>query len=43
MKPIYIKMSAFGSYAGEEIIDFTDINSGIFLITEIPCRKNHNI
>lgn len=33
MKPIYIKMSAFGSYAGEEIIDFTDINSGIFLIT----------
>ena len=33
MRPIYIKMSAFGSYASEEIIDFTDINSGIFLIT----------
>lgn len=33
MKPIYIKMSAFGSYAGEEVIDFSDINSGIFLIT----------
>lgn len=33
MKPIYIKMSAFGSYAGEETIDFTGINSGIFLIT----------
>lgn len=29
MKPIYIKMSAFGSYAGEEIIDFTDISSEI--------------
>ncbi|HPU62987.1 MAG TPA: SMC family ATPase, partial [Mobilitalea sp.] len=33
MKPIYIKMSAFGSYAGEEVIDFTGINNGIFLIT----------
>ena len=33
MKPIYIKMSAFGSYAVEEIIDFTGIDSGIFLIT----------
>lgn len=33
MKPLYIKMSAFGSYAGVEIVDFTDINSGIFLVT----------
>lgn len=33
MKPIYIKMSAFGSYAGEETVDFTDVNHGIFLIT----------
>jgi len=33
MKPIYIKMCAFGSYAGEEVIDFTGINGGIFLIT----------
>lgn len=33
MKPIYIKMSAFGSYAGEETVEFTDINNGIFLIT----------
>ncbi|MDF2906902.1 MAG: hypothetical protein K0R34_2223 [Herbinix sp.] len=33
MKPIYVKMSAFGSYAGEEIVDFTDVNHGIFLIT----------
>src|SRR5690606_13579283 len=33
MKPIYIKMSAFGSYAGEEIVNFSDVASGIFLIT----------
>ncbi len=33
MKPIYIKMSAFGSYAGVELVDFTDVNHGIFLIT----------
>lgn len=33
MKPLYIKMSAFGSYAGEELIDFTEVGSGIFLIT----------
>jgi DNA repair protein SbcC/Rad50 len=33
MKPVYIKMSAFGSYAGEETVDFTDVNHGIFLIT----------
>lgn len=35
MKPSYIKMSAFGSYAGEEKIDFKGegINHGIFLIT----------
>ncbi|NLO09152.1 MAG: SMC family ATPase [Clostridiales bacterium] len=33
MKPIYIKMSAFGSYAGEEIVDFSEVGSGIFLIT----------
>ena len=33
MKPIYVKMSAFGSYAAEETVDFTDVNHGIFLIT----------
>lgn len=33
MKPIKIVMSAFGSYAGEEEIDFSDIQQGIFLIT----------
>jgi exonuclease SbcC len=26
-------MSAFGSYAGEEIVDFSDVSNGIFLIT----------
>ncbi len=33
MKPIYVKMSAFGSYAGEETVDFTEVNHGLFLIT----------
>ena len=33
MKPILLKMSAFGSYASEEIIDFSDVSKGIFLIT----------
>lgn len=33
MKPIYVKMSAFGSYAGEVTVDFTALDHGIFLIT----------
>lgn len=33
MKPVKITMSAFGSYAGVETIDFTDKNKGVFLIT----------
>lgn len=33
MKPIKLIMSAFGSYAGRETIDFTDVQQGIFLIT----------
>ncbi|MDD4113216.1 MAG: SMC family ATPase [Herbinix sp.] len=33
MKPLYIKMSAFGSYAGEELVDFSNIGNGIFLVT----------
>ena len=34
MKPVYLKMSAFGPYAGEEEIDFRVFgDSGIFLIT----------
>ena len=33
MKPIRLTMSAFGSYAGEEMIDFSGMDQGIFLIT----------
>ena len=33
MKPIYVKMSAFGSYAGEVTVDFGGLDHGIFLIT----------
>lgn len=32
MKPRKLVMSAFGSYAGKETIDFTNMNSGLFLI-----------
>ena len=33
MKPLRLTMSAFGSYAGKNEIDFTDRQRGIFLIT----------
>ena len=33
MRPIRLTMSAFGSYSGEETIDFTKIENGCFLIT----------
>lgn len=33
MKPLKLTMSAFGSYAGENVIDFTGQQQGIFLIT----------
>lgn len=33
MKPIKLVMSAFGSYTGEETIDFSGLKGGIFLIT----------
>lgn len=33
MKPIELTMSAFGSYAGQETIDFSKIKSGLFLVT----------
>ncbi|MBQ1392416.1 MAG: AAA family ATPase [Lachnospiraceae bacterium] len=32
MKPIYIEMTAFGSYI-QESIDFTKVDHGLFLIT----------
>lgn len=35
MKPIKLVMSAFGSYGGEEIIDFSKIKGGLFLISGI--------
>ena len=33
MRPVRLTMSAFGSYAGVETIDFEKVNNGIFLIT----------
>lgn len=33
MKPLQIEMSAFGSYAGAETVDFEKLDHGIFLIT----------
>ena len=33
MKPLELTMSAFGSYAGKNVIDFTGQQQGIFLIT----------
>lgn len=33
MRPVKLIMSAFGSYSGTEIIDFTKMQQGIFLIT----------
>lgn len=33
MRPLTLIMSAFGSYAGEEMVDFTKLEGGVFLIT----------
>lgn len=33
MRPIRLEMSAFGSYAGKTVIDFSKISGGLFLIT----------
>lgn len=33
MKPVRLTMSAFGSYSGSEVIDFTKLENGLFLIT----------
>ena len=32
MRPVRLTMSAFGSYSGVEVIDFTVIKGGLFLI-----------
>lgn len=33
MRPVKLTMSAFGSYSGTEVIDFTVVRGGLFLIT----------
>ncbi len=33
MRPVRLTMSAFGSYSGEEVVDFTRMQGGLFLIT----------
>lgn len=33
MRPVKLTMSAFGSYSGVEVIDFTEVQDGLFLIT----------
>ena len=33
MKPLKLVMSAFGSYGGEEILDFSKIKGGLFLVS----------
>lgn len=33
MRPIKLVMSAFGSYGGEEVVDFSKIKGGLFLIS----------
>ena len=33
MRPVRLTMSAFGSYSGVEMIDFTQVQGGLFLIT----------
>ena len=32
MRPVRLTMSAFGSYSGTEVIDFTQVQGGLFLI-----------
>ena len=33
VRPVRLTMSAFGSYSGTEVIDFTQVQGGLFLIT----------
>lgn len=33
MKPLRLELSAFGSYAGKAVIDFSDLPGGLFLVT----------
>lgn len=42
MRPIKLIISAFGPYAECETIDFEKLgNKGLYLITEIPSRKDY--
>ena len=44
MRPVRLTMSAFGSYAGVQEIDFTKIHSGLFLITgDTGAGKNNHL
>ena len=43
MKPLRLKMQAFGSYGKETTIDFEKVNQNLFLITGIPERKNDDL
>ena len=38
MRPIKLVMSAFGSYGGEEVVDFSKIKGGLFLYQEIQAQ-----
>ncbi|MGN0582321.1 MAG: AAA family ATPase, partial [Oscillospiraceae bacterium] len=33
MKPLVLKMKAFGSYAEETLIDFNSLGTGLYLVT----------
>ena len=33
MKPLKLKMKAFGSYANETIVNFDELDSGLYLVT----------
>ena len=33
MRPIRLKMKAFGSYAGETVVDFEKLTGGLYLIS----------
>ena len=43
MKPLKLVMSAFGSYARETTVDFSQVQQGIFLVTgDTGRRQNHH-
>ena len=43
MKPLKLKMQAFGSYGEETLIDFEKVNQNLFLITgDTGSRKNND-